>query len=94
MELQKIIFLNPLFVAHNISHVHACRDSSQTVCQIDEKDAEECTFLGNALQEKQPEIAMLLVCAGADFKTLQKGGKFEWSLVAPAHLAAMKGYKE
>ena len=67
------------------------RDSSQAVCQIDEKDAKEHTFLGNALQEKQPEIAMLLVCAGADFKALQD---FNWSLVAPVHQAAMNGYKE
>ncbi len=61
------------------------------VCQIDEKDAQKHTFLGNALQEKQPEIAMLLVCAGADFKTLQR-----WKVkrLAPVHQAAMKGYKE
>ena len=61
------------------------------MCQIDEQDAEEHTFLGNAIQEKQPEIALLLVCAGADFKTLQ-----DWILedLAPVHQAAKRGYKE
>ena len=41
---------------------------------------------------KQPEIATLLVCAGADFQTLQR-----WvagQVLAPVHHAAMKGYKE
>ena len=61
------------------------------MCQIDEQDDEEHTFLGNAIQEKQPEIALLLVCAGADFKTLQ-----DWILMdlAPVHQAAKNGYKE
>ena len=71
--------------------VISCRDSFQTLCQIDEKDVDEHTFLGNALHEKQPEIAMLLVCAGADFKEMQE---FDLCLVAPVHQAVMKGYKE
>lgn len=68
-----------------------CRDLTQTVCQIEDKDANKHTFLANAIHMKQPEIAMLLVCAGADFKTLQ-----DWRTVdlAPVHQAAKKGYME
>ena len=62
------------------------------MCQIDEKDAKNRTFLGNAILVKQPEIAMLLVCAGADFQTLQRW--MAGQILAPVHHAAMKGYKE
>ena len=78
-----------LYISH-ISHIY--RNVSQTECEVNEKDAQKHTFLGNALQEKQPEIAMLLVCAGADFQTLQRYRKVKD--VAPVHQAAMKGYKK
>ena len=62
------------------------------VCQIEEKDIEGHTFIGNAIERKQPEIALLLVCAGADFTESQI-----WDFygdLAPVHQAARHGYKE
>ena len=59
-----------------------------TVCQIDAQDDDEHTFLANAIERKQPEIALLLVCAGADFTRLI------FDDLAPVHQAAKKGYLE
>ena len=68
-----------------------CSDPPLKVCQIDEKDDKQHTFLSNAIHNNQSEIALLLVCAGADFKTLQDWGTLDQ---APIHQAAKKGYKE
>ena len=75
----------------NVYSSTICSNPPQKVCQIDEKDAKEHTFLSNAIQNNQSEIALLLVCAGADFKTLE-----DWGILdqAPVHQAAKKGYKE
>lgn len=61
------------------------------VCQIEEKDNKWHTFLGNAIEMKQPEIALLLVCAGADFT---KSQIWHFCNLAPVHQAARHGYKE
>ena len=73
--------------------MRTCRDLSQRVCQIDEQDDKEHTFLANAIHNKQPEIAMLLVCAQAreDFTALQN---WEYEDLAPVHQASKEGYKK